>query len=341
MIARANPGRASDRDDILHRMKLQIWAAVGLLAASCQRSAERQPLQPPRSPPAESAPTATAEGSSSPPPAGPTARPPRVPQVPPSGSAGDDLPHRRQDLAWLGSMRNCVPSQARNEEIELALDSYGGHLVLCAQALTRRDVSVYFDHVSYACWDVDPATAAVSLRPDLGRSYFQCQDGACPPGDTDEVISYDGTELLVHSEDKHELAIFTRPGRKPVRSFAFAEPVDPRGLTLLGHTILVEGHGISVLDDHGTSLAKLEGIEVHVVDEGHVLVVRDIDERQGTLYDLASRKAVPIRLAAPYVAGAVRHAGALFAVDSNARKLVTLGPKTFQPGRALPLPICP
>jgi hypothetical protein len=275
---------------------------------------------------------------------------PRVPQVIPSGTASDDLPNRRQDFAWLATVGNCVPASrideshpAMREVLSVALDSFDGHLVLCAQSSTRRDVSVFFDDVSYACWNVDPATAAVSRRADLGRSYFRCQDGACPPGETYEVISRDGTERLVYSDTKQELSLYTRPGGALVRSFPF-----PAGagqafwqdtLTLVGHTIfVVTDGGIHVLDDRGKPIGKLGGSNLHVVDEGAVLAIRDA--RHATLYDLATRRSTPIALTSAYLAGAVRHGGAFYAVNSKARKLVTLDPKTLQPVRKLSLPIC-
>ena len=275
---------------------------------------------------------------------------PRVPQVRPSGTASDDLPNRRREFAWLATVGNCVPPSRRDEShplqlevLSMALDSFDGHLVLCAQSSTRRDVSVFFDDVSYACWNIDPATAAVSRRADLGRSYFRCQDGACPPGDTFEAISRDGTERLVYDEAKQELSLFTRPGGALVRSFPFPRGADLafwRGtLTLVGHTIfVVTDDEILVLDDRGKPIGKLGGNNLHVVDEGAVLAIRD--ERHATLYDLATRRSTPIALTSPYLAVAVRHGSAFYAVNSKARKLVTLDPKTLQPVRKLSLPIC-
>jgi hypothetical protein len=344
------------------RMKLRDRvAAIGvvLLAASCERSAEqRQPAvkEPapastpaPAKEPEQPAPPAVSVGSGAPPVAAPQV--PRMPQVPPSGSASDDLPHRRRELAWLAKAKDCVPPHdpsltltPHGETLSLALDSYDGKLVLCAQAITRRDVSVFFDFVSYACWNVDPATAAVSARADLGRAHFRCQDGACSAGDR-RSISHDGTEVLVFSEAKGELSIVTRPGGAPVRSFpsppAFAGQEFLRGqLTLVGHTIFgIVDSSITVLDDRGAARGTLEGRELQVVDAGRVLVIRD--EQHATLYELATRRTTPIALTAPYIAGAVQHGGAYFAVDGDARKLVLLDGKTLQPKRTLPLRLCP
>jgi hypothetical protein len=345
------------------RLRAGFVVAVALALASCQRSAEPPPAQPAPDPWAGA--SAGAAGAGTSPPAGSGAAPgaiaaapavpaappaPQVPQYPASGTASDDLPHRRQALAWLATVGNCVPRSRYDEAIPLApeglplaLDSFDGRLVLCAQSATRRDVSVFFDDVSYACWNVDPATAAVSRRADLGRSYFRCQDGACPEGDTFEAISRDGTERLVYDEAKQALSLFTRPGGALVRSFPFPRGADLafwRGtLTLVGHTIfVVTEDGILVLDDRGKPLGKLSGSELNVVDEGAVLAVRD--ERHATLYELATRKSTPIALAAPYLAGAIRHGGGFYAVNSKARKLVKLDPKTLQPLRTLAFPIC-
>lgn len=157
------------------------------------------------------------------------------------------------------------------------------------------------------------------------------------------MISRDGTERLVYDEAKQELSLFTRPGGALVRSFPFPLGADLAfwrdTLTLVGHTIfVVADDGIHVLDDRGKPLGKLSGSDLHVVDEGAVLAVRE--ERHGTLYDLATRKSTPIALTSPYLAGAVRHGGAFYAVNSKARKLVKLDPKTLQPQRTLALRIC-
>jgi hypothetical protein len=344
-----------------------VLALVPVLApvlASCERSAQQPPAQPAPALPASSASSAGLAGSAGSGAASPTgsaAEPaavapavspvmPRMPQVPPSGSASDDLPSRRQEFAWLATVGNCVPPSRIDkshpmelEVLSLALDSFDGHLVLCAQSSTRRDVSVFFDDVSYACWNVDPATAALSRRSDLGRSYFRCQDGACPPGETFEVISRDGTERLVYDDTKQELSLFTRPGGALVRSFPFPSGAGQAfwrdTLTLVGHTIfMVTDKEIHVLDDRGKAQGKLSGSNLNVIDEGAVLAFGE--DRRATLYDLATRKSTPIALTSPYLAGAVRHGGAFYAVNSRARKLVTLDPKTLQPRRTLPLRIC-
>jgi hypothetical protein len=315
-------------------MELRTWAVVVLMAASCERSVERS-VSP--SPPVA---TGDAAGSSSTASVAPSDV--RVPVVPRSGTAKDDFPHLQRELSWLARAQDCVPPE--DDLLSLALDSYGGKLVLCAQALTRRDISVFFDDVSYACWNVDPATAAVTRRADLGRSYFRCQDGTCPMLTFNKAISYDGTKQVVLAEGKPELSIFARPAGTLIRSFAslpaFAGQELQRGeLTLVGDTIFgIVDQTIHVLDDRGGVRGKLEGIELHVVDDGHVLAIRD--EQHATLYELATRKSTPISLTAPYLAGAVRHGGTFFAVDDDTRKLVTLDPKTLQPRRSLSLPIC-
>src|SRR4051794_5890838 len=84
------------------------------------------------------------------------------------GSANDDLPHRTKEMrARLARAQTCVPRAVKaspgdvalDDAISLLLDSDGAQLVVCAQAPTRRQESVFFDQVSYACWNVDPRTA--------------------------------------------------------------------------------------------------------------------------------------------------------------------------------------
>lgn len=339
-------------------MELRAWVVVALVVAGCERSAERpvSPSSPPPTtsspPPAGSAGTGStgtgsagvpADGSAGPDPSASAPKPGmRMPQVHPSGSAKDDFPHLQRELAWLARAKDCVPQ--KEDLLDLALDSYDGKLVLCAQASTRRDVSVFFDNVSYACWNLDPATAAVTRRADLGRSYFQCQDGACPPLTFNRSVSHDGTKEVVFADDKPELSIRTRPGGALVRSFpappSFAGEELHRGeLMLLGDTIFaLVDRAVHVIDDRGNLRAKLDGIYLHAVDAGHALAIAY--HPRATLYELASGKSTPITLAAPYLAGAVRHGGTWFAVDGDARKLVTLDPKTLQPRRSIPLPLC-
>jgi hypothetical protein len=328
-----------------------IVVIVALVIASCERSAERpaSPASPASPPPTASSPPAPAPapaitgsaGSASAPGASAPDPGDRIPQVHPSGSAADDFPSLKQELAWLARAADCVPQ--KEGLLELALDSYDGKLVLCAQGLTRRDVSVFFDEVSYACWNIDPATAAVTRRADLGRSYFQCQDGTCPMLTINRFVSHDGTKEVALAEGKAELSIFARPGGALIRSFAgpaalAGQELHRGNLILLGDTIFAVADQVHVLDSRGAVRGKLEGNHVHVVDAGHALVIQD--HRRATLYELASGKSTPISLTARHLAGAIRHGGTFFAVDSDTRKLVTLDPKTLQPRRSIPLPLC-
>jgi hypothetical protein len=340
-------------------MNPRTWTAVMLLAASCDRRpaepaahAGSSPQLSPEStvsPGAQRSPGDPAHGAADPAgsasaAASAAAPPPIVAKLPRAGSARDDLAHRRRDLAWLAGKIDCVPALAParpdGPELALALDSYGGRLVLCAQASTRRGVSVFFDDVSYACWNVDPATAAVARRADLGRAFFRCQDGACQPDADGRAVSYDGAAELVFSADQKELAIVGRPGGARVRAFPLAGESFLRGeLTLVGRTIFaIQGEEIAVLDDRGARVGKLAGPELRVLDADLVLAVRD--EAHGTLYDLAARRETPVQLAVPYVAGAVRHAGEVLAVDGAARALVRLDPATLRPLGSRPLPRC-
>jgi hypothetical protein len=311
-------------------------AIVVLLVASCHRN-DREPAV-----------------AKPPPPAAVEAAPARAVAIdemdrpgPPPTQARDDLPHRRARLdPLLAAARDCVPRAdllgPDEEAITLALDAFDDHLVVCAQALTRRGGSVFLDPVSYACWNVDPKTAAVTRRADLARSYVRCQAGGCAPYEDRTVTSHDGTEQLAFDDARHELAITTRAGAA-VRSFpspaelAGQEPL--RGdLTYVGHTIFAVGElGVVVLDDHGQILGHAAGRDVHVMDAGHVLVSED--EQHATLYDLAPHKPRRLQLPAPYAAQAVRFHGALYAID-DARRLAALDPDTLRVRQTRPFVVC-
>lgn len=261
--------------------------------------------------------------------------------------ANDDLPHRRAQLTpLLASARDCVPRAdllgPDEEAITLALDVFDDHLVACAQVVTRRGASVFLDLVSYACWNVDPKTAAVTRRADLARSYLRCQAGGCAPYEDRTVTSYDGTEQLSFDDAKHEFAITTRAGTT-VRAFASppelsgAEPL--RGdLTYVGHTIFaVADQTVLVLDDHGRLLGHAAGRDVHVMDAGHVLVAEA--EQHATLYDLTTHATRPVQLPTPYTAEAVRFHDALYTID-GAGQLSVLAPNTFRVQQTRPLVVC-
>jgi len=261
--------------------------------------------------------------------------------------ANDDFPHRGARLTpLLASARDCVPRAdllgPDEEPVTLALDTFDDHLVACAQVLTRRGGSVFLDPVSYACWNVDPKTAAVTRRADLARSYLRCQAGGCVPYEDRTVTSYEGTEQLTFDGAKHELAITTRAGAA-VRSFASPPELDGTeplhgDLTYVGHTIFaVADQTVLVLDDHGRALGHAAGRDVHVMDAGHVLVTED--EQHATLYDLATHATRRVQIPAPYMAQAVRFHDVLYAID-DARRLAVLDPSTFRVRQTHPLVVC-
>lgn len=316
-----------------------------LLVASCHHHDRPSPATttPPPSPPTRADAAALAAPAAPVPP-----EPIELSQPgPPRTEANDDLPHRRARLTpLLASARDCVPRAdllgPDDEAIMLALDTFDDHLVVCAQVVTRRGGSVFLDPVSYACWNVDPKTAAVTRRADLARSYLRCQAGGCTPYEDRTVTSYDGTEQLTFDDAKHELAITTRAGAA-VRSFpsppelAGAEPL--RGdLTYVDHTIFaVADEIVLVLDDHGHLLGHAAGRDVHVMDTGHVLVAED--EQHATLYDLATHATRRVQLPALYAAEAVRLHDVLYAID-DARRLAVLDPDTLRARRTQPLVVC-
>jgi hypothetical protein len=282
------------------------------------------------------------------PPPKPVVAPPVAPVTVPHGPASDDHEHLAAKLQpLLAPMQSCVPradliaepeGEGYGDELELALDVVGNQLVVCAQYATRRGISVFFDPVSYACWNVDPANGHVARRADLARSYFDCQDGSCPPGPLDEVTSYDGASLLVFDGAGHRFTIEARDG-EPIRSFAApVELVEPgRGeLVYVGHTILVIiDKTIRVLDDRGAARTTLAGTLVHVVDDDHVVVGGD---DQLALYDLAANTSAPLGNA-KYLTTAVRLGDALYEIDDN-RRIFMFSAATFALRGSMPLPTC-
>ena len=264
------------------------------------------------------------------------------PVVPRPGSAKDDLAHRKAQIdPLLATAQSCVPRRGllgRNDEdqIELALDAFDNHLVVCTQVLTRRDVSVFFDPVSYACWNVDPATGALARRGDLGRSYFRCQDGGCAPLADATANGYSAGTRVVYDEAKHKLEI---TDGKPTAIASPAELTDHeplRGeLTYVGQTLFaITDKSVIVLDRAGHELGREPGDEVHVVDDTHVLVFGK--SSQQTLHDLSPHKTrkvtVPARLRP------VQLAGTLYAID-GARRLAVLD-AAFRVKTTRPLATC-
>lgn len=288
-------------------------------------------------------------------------------QVKESGTANDDFPHRSRDMrAKLAGAQTCVPAatpldveNSPDDRITLSIDALGHDLVVCAQAVTRRDVSVYADYVSYACWNIDPTTGWLTRRRDLGRSYYRCQDGACPAGATSE-ISFDGKSRVDTSEttlaivDRDTGAV--RSAITPDRDLAHQAWV--RGdLTYVGTTLFAHiGDDVIVYTDHGAKLATLPGRATHVVSDHLVIVTAE--DFSGTAFDLTSHATRRIKvpdcpstiddattkcedsLRLSHLEDAVEFRRALYAVDNDARKLVIVDPKTYRQRSTKQLAIC-
>jgi hypothetical protein len=258
--------------------------------------------------------------------------------VPESGTALDDLPHRREQLKWLARVGDCLP---QDRELPIVLDVYDKRLVACVAVFTRRDVTVQLDPVHYACWNVDPSTGNVTKRSDLGRDYFACRDGSCPPGfPTKRWVSHDGTQEIRAGVD--ELAIVSRPGGAPVRTIKLgydAEGAMRDSFTLVGRSLIQLEGSVYIRDDRGALRGEVPGIGVHVVDEDHVLV-QSLDGDH-VLYQLSTNKRTTVIRGADYLEKMVRFGGTFYAVDSDPRRLVVLDPRTLQPQRTLPLRTCP
>ena len=267
-----------------------------------------------------------------------SAQPP-TPQLP--TEANDDLPHTRAKLAPLvAGKRDCIPN-VPDSEASVALDSFDGKLVACLQVVTRRDISVFFDRVSYACWNLDPKTAKLERRDDLGRSWFACQDGSCLPGYMNRTVAYDGKTTLAFDDAKHVVTIAARDG-KVVRTFA--APKELAGQELLAHELTLVGaiwfahvdDANLVFDDRGKQLAKLAGADVQVLDATHVLVAAVAGK--GTIFDVTARSTREVELPGDFAEHAVLHAGGLYAMVERA--FVTLDPKTFRERSRVPLKTC-
>lgn len=298
-----------------------------------------------------------------------------MPRVHPPGSAKDDLPHRRAEMVpKLAAARSCVPHIEDNPEdpghdsLTIELDRLGNELVACAQLPTRRDVSVFFDRVSYACWNLDPATAHLTRRADLGRSYYRCQDGGCVPEDH-QATSYDGSARVV--VDDTSVTILARPGDKEIARFP--TPTDLVGKAMFRDDLAYVGHLIyihplddgparfEVYDERGTQVATLPGGEMHVVDDD--LVVVATDPLHATLFDPRTKKTRTFAAAgctndelhvstdaspgcqaavlATHLTDAIRFRSKLYAIDQFKPALVELDPATFRERKKLPLAVCP
>jgi hypothetical protein len=301
--------------------------------------------------------------------------PPRVYRLPRPGSAKDDFPHRRAAMVpRLAAAQSCVPRSEENAEdpghdtLTIELDHLGSELVACVQQPTRRDVSVFFDVVSYACWNVDPATGHLTRRADLGRSYYRCQDGGCATDGNNQATSFDGTARVVL--DGAKIAMRARPGDAELASFptpaAFVGKELLRGeIAYIGHLIFLRSQSdnsaqFEVFDERGTQVATLSGRELQVVDDDLVLAIGD--ELRATAFDPRTRTTRALSSAgcthddfheAPEPSpgcraavaathfDAVRFKGKLYGIDQIKRALVELDPATFRERKRVPIATCP
>lgn len=295
--------------------------------------------------------------------------------------ATDDLPHRRELIRpWLQA--SCVPPEVivkgdddlGHDRVKLALDTYDGKLVACAQMETRRGGTVFGEDVSYACWDVDAKTGKLARRSDLARSYFRCEDGTCPPADgVADAVSYDGKEIATWDAGSAAITVYARGsdgarGAK-LRTLAVPSAIDRGALGGIG-TELIDMPGAMLIVDDNRNLHELDarGREVataqattaaHVVDDDHVLAMAD--DLHGVSIDLARHAATTIALpgctddelighdrggpcesvlAATHVIGSVRYGGALYAIDDAGRRLLRLDPKTYRATDNRALAVC-
>ncbi len=255
--------------------------------------------------------------------------------------AHDDLPHRKAELApQLARALTCFPA---GDDFDPAIDAYDGHLVLCAQALTRRGVSAFSDRVSYACWNLDGGVLA--RRTDLGRGFFDCQDGTCT-GELTEVTSHDGRTLLVYDDKRQRISIFERmpDGSRGARTHDFALPADVPTDNLLawafvhaGRTIFArDGDHTFVLDDDGKLLGSTPGERIDVGDDGHVLG-REAEAIAGTWW--IAGKPHQRSLARNYSSGPVVLDGKAYALAG--KTLYTLDGTTLAEKSSRALPLCP
>lgn len=258
--------------------------------------------------------------------------------------ANDDLPHRKSQFATtLQAAERCIP---RHKDFRLSIDAFGDKLVVCAQAETREGSSVFFDMVSFACWNVDPASAKLVRRADLGRGFFACQDGcngevAYGRG----IVAYHGRSMLYwDDDDKHPIEIYSRKadGTRGDKTASFLLP--PAASQTLVHQIVYVGPGIIGSDAQGTNIVFDEtGKVLAQVPPGWVRVMREtliafVAERQATLLDLAVGKTTVVTLDKPYSAGPVVFRDKAYAIIG--RSLNVLDATTLQFRKSLPLPFC-
>ncbi len=310
--------------------------AIVLLAA-CETAPPKQAPSTPPTVPAKPPAAAPADAATV------TAEPPFEPPVLKT-EANDDLRHRRAQLGpLLVGAAACIP---KHDDLSVAIDVFAGTLVACAQAETREGGMPFIDRVSFACWDVDPATAKLAKRSDLARAYFRCQDGC--EGDLaygHGAVAYDGKTMVRWDDDEsHPLEIYERraDGTRGARRAAFQPPGDAgkqlalRGAVFAGGLFVTDDDdGYVAVDDAGHVVAKLPRGDVRVLDDTHLVSVAD---KQATILDTTARTTRTVTLGRAFTSGPVNLGAAAYAIDG--RTLAILDPRTFKIRRTLPLATC-
>ena len=250
--------------------------------------------------------------------------------------AKDDLPHKQAELApLLAHADHCFPA---SDDFDAVVDGFDGHVVVCAQAETRRGVSAFFDWVSYACWNAD---GVLTRRADLGRSFYNCADGACA-GEPDGSISYDGRSYLAYDVAQHRVTITDRTSKARTHTFVLpaavpAEKVLAWEFVYAGHTIFARaGERTFALDEQGHVLGSLAGATIDVADDRHVFL-HSWDSTSGLWFvDGKPHKRTVARI---YRSGPALVGGKAYAIDK--RTLYTLDASTLAEKSSRALTICP
>jgi hypothetical protein len=325
--------------------------------------------------------TAGSAVGSAPEPARPAGPPPvHVIETP----ANDDFPSRRAELApWLLHADTCIPPRDALQRghgnsglpddgaLLLGLDVYDDHLVACTDVFTRRGNSVFFDRVSYGCWNVDATTGKLARRADLPRAYLDCRDGGCPAGDNAAWPSYDGHEVVVRDDDRRMFDVYARDAQggrgKKLRSFK--TPDDPVGEPAsiaadLGGVVFVAvpEDKVVVVDERGRELHHDPGSFVHVLDATTARILAN--PLHAVDFDVVARRATAIALpgcvagelgspsdqrsaecsdalATTHLGDAVRLKGTLYAVADAGRRLLVVDAASYRATASRALAVCP
>jgi hypothetical protein len=347
-----------------------VKRALALLAA-CSGSTEPAPSASEQPVPTPA--SALAEPAAAPP-------PPRVVRTP--GPANDDYPHRVHAIApWLSHADACIPPSDAllrgqpehglpgDDDLTIALDAYADHLVACAQLLTRRGNSVFFDQVSYACWNVDPARGTLARRTDLPRAYLDCRDGRCAPAAA-EWPSYDGKEVVVRDDDRRAFDVFARDpdGKHGRRLRTIAEPADPVGepaeivADLGGVVFIAVEDSIVAVDERDRPVAHFKATRAEILDATTVRIV--VNPLHVVDVDVAARRSLAFALpgctadeltgrrdqvsptcddalVSAHLVDAIRFGDVLYAIDNAGRRLDVLDPATYRATASRSLAVCP